>query len=99
MAMPDISRTLTDLVAATPGVREVYPASSIKSLIASARPEPKMRNAEPEVSSARVVVNFRGGELDVYANICVDADHSLPTVLRSVSDAISTALAELDPAN
>jgi hypothetical protein len=81
----DLSRTLTKIVEATEGVREVYPASRFRELMAGT-----LLDAENE--GARISVHHRGGSLDVYVNICVDADHSLPTVLRSVSDAISAAL-------
>jgi hypothetical protein len=81
----DLSRALTEIVEATEGVRKVYPASRLRELMAGT-----IFDAENE--GARVSVHHRGGALDVFANICVDAEHSLPTVLRSVSDAISAAL-------
>lgn len=81
----ELSRTLTQLVYSQEGVREVYAASSLRGLMAGTV-------FDAETQGALVSVHQRGGSIDVYAIICVDADYSLPAVLRRVSDAVSQAL-------
>lgn len=88
-SMLDLSRKLTEAVAATDGVNEVYPTTRFRELMAGTR-------RESDSQAARVSVHQRGAGLAVYANICVDSQYPLPLVLRTVSDAISRALAAAD---
>jgi hypothetical protein len=84
-----LSRDLTRLALAVPGVVELYSAGSPALLAASALGAGSGGTRD----DARVSVARSREGVEVGANICVDAGHPAPETVRAVGAALSAHLA------
>lgn len=101
----ELSRQLTRAAEAVPGVFESYPAANVVTVIAATVAEVVVSSigagagdSAPGGSgagsgAANVALERTGGRVDLHANVCVLADHSVPLTLRAVSDALAEVMA------
>ncbi|WP_213816963.1 hypothetical protein [Glaciihabitans sp. dw_435] len=93
----ELSRLLTRAAEAVPGVFESYPAANVVTVIAATVAEVVVSSvggaAEASAGAANVAVERGSGRVDLHANVCIRADHSVPVTLRAVSEALATVMA------